>query len=67
VLSGAALQRIEQSAIRKMIVTDSILQDDRGLPSTFEVVTVSELIGEAINRIFDEESVSSLFREMPSN
>ncbi len=65
VLSGAAIERISNSPIKKMIITDSMDQSGRSLPETFEVLTCSELIGEAINRIFDEESVSSLFKDTP--
>ena len=68
VLSGQAIERIEKSAIKKMIISDSIDQKDKHLPEKFEILTCSELIGEAIHRIFDEDSVSSLFEEkMPSS
>lgn len=63
VLSGQAIERIDKSPIRKMIISDSIDQSKRNLPPKFEVLTCSELIGEAIMRIFDEESVSSLFED----
>ena len=65
VLSGDAIQRICDSPIKRMIITDSIDQSLRSLPDTFKVLSCSELIAEAINRIFDEKSVSSLFREIP--
>ncbi|UCG62987.1 MAG: ribose-phosphate pyrophosphokinase [Candidatus Zixiibacteriota bacterium] len=61
VLSGQAIERIDKSPIKRMIICDSIDQSKRNLPPKFEVLTCSELIGEAIKRIFDEESVSSLF------
>ena len=64
-LSGSAVERIQNSPIERMIVSDSIDASNRNLPENFEVLSCSELIGEAINRIFDEESVSSLFKEMP--
>lgn len=66
VLSGEAVKRIVDSPIEKIIVSDSIDGSRRDLPEVFEVLSVAELIGEAINRIFDEESVSSLFKEIPS-
>jgi phosphoribosylpyrophosphate synthetase len=50
-----------------MIITDSIDQSGRNLPENIEVLSCAELIGEAINRIFDEESVSSLFKEIPAS
>lgn len=63
VLSGQAIQRINDSPIKKMIISDSIDQTKRNLSDKFEILTCSELIGEAIKRIFDEQSVSSLFEE----
>jgi ribose-phosphate pyrophosphokinase len=63
VLSGQAIERIDKSPIKNMIISDSIDQSQRNLPPKFEVLTCSELIGEAILRIFDEESVSSLFED----
>ncbi len=65
VLSGQAIERIDKSPIKKMIICDSIDQTKRNLPPKFEVLTCSELIGKAIKRIFDEESVSSLFEDQP--
>lgn len=65
VLSGQAVERINQSPIKKMIISDSIDQSKRNLPPKFEVLTCSGLIGEAIMRIFEEESVSSLFEDQP--
>ncbi|MEW5993058.1 MAG: ribose-phosphate pyrophosphokinase [Candidatus Zixiibacteriota bacterium] len=65
VLSGSALERIEQAPIKKMIITDSIDHAKKKLPDKIEILTCSGLIGEAIKRIFDEESVSSLFEDHP--
>ena len=62
VLSGPAIKRIEESPIEKMIVTDSIgLRDDARQCKKVQVVTVSDLLAEAIRRINNEESISSLF------
>ncbi|MEA1980104.1 MAG: ribose-phosphate pyrophosphokinase [candidate division Zixibacteria bacterium] len=65
VLSGDAINKINNSSIKKMIILDSIDQSQKNLPDKFEILTCSELIGEAIQRIFDEESVSSLFEDQP--
>jgi ribose-phosphate pyrophosphokinase len=65
VLSGDAIQQICDSPIRRMIITDSINQSQRSLPDTFDILSCAELIAEAIKRIFDEKSVSSLFKEIP--
>ena len=48
-----------------MFISDSIDQSKKNLPDKFEILTCSELIGEAIQRIFEEESVSSLFEDQP--
>ncbi|MGK9379252.1 ribose-phosphate diphosphokinase, partial [Melissococcus plutonius] len=61
VLSGPALQRIEDSAIKRLVVTDSIyLSDDRKIGKIDEI-SVSELIGDAIKRIHENKPVSPLF------
>ncbi len=62
VLSGPALKRISESAIRELIVTDTIpLRQDAVDNEKLYVVSVAKQIGEAIRRINNEESVSSLF------
>ncbi len=62
VLSGPAQKRIAESPIVEMIVTDTIpLRLDVSESEKFHVVSVAELLGEAIRRINNEESVSSLF------
>jgi ribose-phosphate pyrophosphokinase len=63
VLSGSALEKIEKSPIKRFVICDSIDQSQKKLSDKFEVLTCSELIGEAIKRIFEEQSVSSLFEE----
>ncbi len=61
ILSGPAIERIKKSPIEEFVITDSIpLGADKKDP-VFKVLSVSELLGEAIKRIHDEESVSSLF------
>jgi len=62
VLSGPAIKRIEESPIEEMIVTDSIaLRADARECRKLKVVSISGLLAEAIRRINNEESVSSLF------
>lgn len=65
VLSGQAIEKIEKSPIKKMIISDSIDQSKKHLTDKFEVLSCAELIGQAIMRISDEESVSSLFEDQP--
>ncbi len=62
VLSGPAVERIRNSALSRLIVTDTIrLSDEARACDKIKSYTVSNLLGEAIRRICDEESVSSLF------
>jgi len=62
VLSGPAVSRIHQSSLEKIYVTDTIpLKDEACSNSKFEVLSVAELFGEAIRRINEGSSVSSLF------
>jgi ribose-phosphate pyrophosphokinase len=62
VLSGAACQRVEQSVLAELVITDTIESTDmvRGCGKVRQV-SVAPLIGEAIRRIANEESVSKLF------
>ena len=62
VLSGPAVKRISESPLKSLIVADTILlQDEVKEAAHIHVVSVSNLLGEAIRRINNEESVSSLF------
>jgi ribose-phosphate pyrophosphokinase len=62
VLSGPAIKRIVESPLEELVVTDSVpLRDEAAECPKLEVVSVAELLGEAIRRIHNEESVSSLF------
>jgi len=62
VLSDPAIERINSSPIDKMIITDSILAtDDVKQSPKIEQLSIASLIGEAIERITENKSVSSLF------
>jgi ribose-phosphate pyrophosphokinase len=62
VLSGNAIGRIEESAIENLIVTDSIpLRPETKGSKKIRVLTVANLLGEAIKRTHVNDSVSSLF------
>lgn len=62
VLSGPALNRLTESAIEKVWVTDSIPLSEKGAQcGKIEVITVAPLLAEAIKRIHGNDSVSSLF------
>jgi ribose-phosphate pyrophosphokinase len=62
VLSGPAPKRIAESPLEEMIVSDTIpLRPEAEACGKLHVASVAELLGEAIRRINNEESVSSLF------
>ncbi len=62
VLSGPALDNIENSVLEEVLVSDSIpLSPQAAANPRFKVLTLAPLIGEAIRRIHKDESVSSLF------
>ncbi|MCZ0718032.1 ribose-phosphate diphosphokinase [Aerococcus kribbianus] len=63
VLSGPAIQRLEDSVLKEVIVTDSIYLPEEKRIDKIKQVTVSELIAEAIIRIHENRSVSPLFNE----
>ncbi|HEX9757647.1 MAG TPA: ribose-phosphate pyrophosphokinase [Nitrospiria bacterium] len=62
VLSGSALDHLNSSAITEIIVTNTVpLGKKKDLCSKIKVLSVAPLLGEAIKRIHEEDSVSSLF------
>jgi ribose-phosphate pyrophosphokinase len=62
VLSGGAVARIASSPIEMMVTTDSILATEAvRLASNIRQISIAALIAEAVRRISDESSVSSLF------
>jgi ribose-phosphate pyrophosphokinase len=62
VLSGKAVERVEASVLRKLVITDSIVAlDNVAAAKKIRHLPIAPLLGEAIKRIADESSVSSLF------
>jgi ribose-phosphate pyrophosphokinase len=62
VLSGPAIERIEDSDLKTLVVTDTIpLNENARACDKIKVLSISELIGEAIIRSFKGDSVTSLF------
>jgi ribose-phosphate pyrophosphokinase len=62
VLSGTAVERVEKSSLRKLVVSDSIAPSEAAASSPkIRYLPIAPLIGEAIKRISDESSVSSLW------
>ena len=62
VLSGTATERVNNSVMEKLLITDSIQPSEDVINSDkFSVITIAPLIGEAMLRTTEERSVSSLF------
>jgi len=61
VLSGPAIERLEKSKIKELVVTNTIAQRKGRSSEKLKVLSVGPLLGEAIKRIHYGESVSSLF------
>ena len=62
VLTGKALERVEKSGLSELVVTNSINIGAKTSESgKLKVLSIAPLLGEAIKRISEESSVSSLF------
>jgi ribose-phosphate pyrophosphokinase len=62
VLSGGAVSRIAASKLDELVLTDTIMATEAvRVAKNIRVISIAPLIGEAVARIFKEESVSSLF------
>ena len=63
VLSGRALENLTGSALDELVVTDSIpLRPGLVNSGRVRVMTIAELLGEAVRRVSNEESISAMFR-----
>jgi len=62
VLSGSAIERIEDSVIKEVVFTDTIPFAREKPCDKIKYVTAAPLFAEAINRIYEEVSISTLFR-----
>ena len=61
VLSGPAIERLSDSNIRKIIITDTIQIPENKKINKLKIVSVAKIFGEAVNRVHNGESVSALF------
>jgi ribose-phosphate pyrophosphokinase len=60
VLAGKAVEKIQKAPLKEVVVTDTITLDGKEL-TNLKVLSIANLLGEAIRRIHHSESVSSLF------
>ena len=62
VLSGPAAKRLKQSSLSELVITDSISQPGKVTKSgKVRIISIAPLMGEAITRIYDARSISSLY------
>ncbi len=63
VLSGQAVERVQNSPLKKLVITDSIAAtDEMEAASKVEQISIAALMGEAARRISEERSISELFK-----
>lgn len=63
-LSGQAVQLVEESTIKKLVTTDTIRIVPEKMSEKITILSIAGLLGEAIIRIHQSESISSLFKEV---
>ena len=62
VLTGKAIERINKSKLSELVITDTIYNNSKTVESDkIRIISIADLLGEAIRRISEESSVSSLF------
>ncbi len=61
VLSGPAIERIENSAIKELVVTNTIQLPEEKMSPKVKQLSVANLMAEAISRVYENKSVSTLF------
>ena len=67
VLCGQAKDKLQRSVIKELVVTDTVQHDPATLPDKVRVLSVAGILAEAIRRIHEEESLSSLFMDTHSD
>jgi ribose-phosphate pyrophosphokinase len=61
VFCPGSVERLAESPIKEVVVTDTLNHEPGTLPKQIRVLTVAGLLGEAVQRIHEERSLSSLF------
>lgn len=61
VLSGPAIERLKNSPIKKVILLDTVPIPEEKILDNFQILTVAPIFAEAINRIYKDEPVSTIY------
>jgi ribose-phosphate pyrophosphokinase len=61
ILSGPAIDRIKNSPIKRLVVTDTLPFTDDKQVDILEVLSVAPIIADAIDAVFEDTSVSEIF------
>lgn len=61
VLSGPAIERIQDSVIDELVILDTICQPEDRKTDKIKFLSVSDVFAEAIKRIYDDVSISAIF------
>lgn len=64
VLSGAAIENINRSSLKEVIITDTIPHDFRGLTDKITVLSVAPLFAEVINNVYNNISIGPIFQRL---
>lgn len=64
VLTEKALERINQSPLERLIITDTVEHQPVALEGKISIVSVAPIFGEAIKRIHNRESISEMFKDI---
>ncbi|HZR45045.1 MAG TPA: ribose-phosphate diphosphokinase, partial [Ktedonobacteraceae bacterium] len=64
VLAGDAVEKIEHSPIKCLLMTDTVENQPVQLTAKIEIVSVASVFGEAIKRIHNRESISEMFKDI---
>jgi ribose-phosphate pyrophosphokinase len=62
-LSGNALEKIESSPIKELVITNTIAPKSE-LPDKIKILSVADVLGSAIQRIHGERSISEMFEDI---
>ena len=64
VLSGAAIENINRSSLKEVIITDTIPHDFSGLTDKITVLSVAPLFAEVINNVYNNISIGPIFQRL---